>query len=280
MVTVPARYAREIQARERLHEQCPVDIYVAGINPRYSWPFRLMSAKEARPAVRDACDSLIVDSVVTDPYYSMQQVLDVAHRIEADYVVGKDWPAFVDPKGEGVSTLDAYDHFAGTYHRHECEAELIVPLQPPFDKQTIRSLRRSGMDHFALGGLRDLASIEQVRHIRTFREHAGYGVFAHGLGIGTSIEVLVAIRKSIAADPTRPLVDSLDISTPENAVRNNKLPTKAWNQHRIPLPSGEDSTTVRAGFAEAIARMLEYEFTPGCDDEQFAHAQSGMNEFD
>jgi len=270
--SIPARYTREIRARERLHECCPIDVYVAGINDRYSWPYRLMSAKEARPGVRETCETLIVDSVVNDPYYPMEAVLDVAHRVGADYVVGKDWPAFADPAGEGIHSLTAYEHFVGRYQRHECDAELIVPLQPPFDAQTIRSLCDSGVAQFALGGLRDLPGAEQVHHIRAFREHAGFDVHAHGLGVGTATELLAALRASIATDSTRPLLDSLDLSTPETAVRNNRLPDKHWHQHRSPLPSGTDSTTVRAGFAEAIARMLEYELTLECTDEAVAGA--------
>jgi hypothetical protein len=279
-VEVPARYAREIEARERLHQQCPVEVYVAGINSRYSWPYRLVAANEARPGVADTSDTLIVDSVIEDPYYAVEDVLDAAHRLDAEYVIGKDWPAFADPDGDGVHPLDAYEWTVSRYTKHECDAELIVPLQPPFEPQTIRSLRRSDVDHFALGGLRDCSGREQVRHIRAFREIAGYDVTAHGLGVGTSVELLTALRESVADDARRPLLDSLDISTPENAVHTNKLPTKRWEQRRIPLPTGDDSTTVRAGFAEAVARMLEYELTPGCDDEIFDRTEFATRGFD
>jgi hypothetical protein len=119
-----------------------------------------------------------------------------------------------------------------------------------------------------------------VRHIRAFREAAGYDVTAHGLGVGTSVELLTALRESVADDPRRPLLDSFDISTPENAVRTNKLPTKRWEQRRIPLPTGEESTTVRAAFAESAARMLEYELSPGCDDEMFDRTEPATRGFE
>lgn len=268
-VEIPTRYAREIEARERLHQQCPVDVYVAGVNSRYSWPNRLVSAKEARPGVADTSATLMVDSVINDPYYAVNDILDAADRLNADYIIGKDWPTFADPEDEGVPALDAYGWTISKYKRHECNAELVVPLQPPFERQPVHSLRHSDVEHFALGGLRDKSGTEQVRHIRAFREIAGYSVEAHGLGVGTSVELISAIRESVADDPQRPLLDSFDISTPETAVSKNELPNKRWDNCRFLLPTGQDSTTVRAGFSESVARMLEYELTPGCDDVMF-----------
>ncbi|EMA43578.1 hypothetical protein [Halococcus saccharolyticus] len=264
-IEVPERYAREIDARERLHKACPVDVYVAGINPRYSWPNRLVAANEARPSVADSADSVIVDSVVNDPYYAVEDVLDAAHKLDAEYVVGKDWPPESDPAGEGIHAADAYEWFLGEYTSHECEADVIVPIAPPFDSGSLNCL--SKVDHFALGGMRDMSGEQQVTHIRDFRRVAGYDVDVHGLGVGTSAELIGAIRESVEDDPEKPLLDSFDISTPENAVSKGKIPDKSWQQHRVSFPTGEDSTTMRAGFAESIARMLEYELSPGCDDE-------------
>lgn len=268
---VPARYAREIRAREQLHDRCPVDVYVAGINNRYSWPYRLIAANRARPSISDTSATVIVDSVVNDPYYPVEDILDAAHRLDADYVIGKDWPKEAHPAGDGIHPADAYDHFISKSKRHPCDAEVIVPLIPPFDAQMVGHF--SDVDHYALGGMRDFSPERQVTLIKQFRENAGYDVNVHGLGVGTSIEVINAIRESVSEDPQRPLLDSFDISTPETAVCNNKIPTKRWQQQRVPLPTGDDSTTVRAGFSEAIARMLEYELTPGCDDEMFETAE-------
>lgn len=264
-IEVPERYAREIEARERLHEQCPVDVYVAGINPRYSWPNRLVAANEARPSIPESAESVIVDSVVNDPYYAVDDVLDAAQKLNAEYVVGKDWPPESDPADEGVHATDAYNWFLGKYRDHKCEADVIVPIAPPFDSGCLNGL--SKVDHFALGGMRDMSGEQQVAHIQTFREVAGYDIDVHGLGVGTSAELISAIRESVEDDPENPLLNSFDISTPENAVSKGKLPDKSWQQHRVPFPTGEDSTTMRAGFAESIARMLEYELSPGCDDE-------------
>lgn len=202
--TVPARYAREIQAREQAHNRCPVDVFIAGKNARYSWPYRLVNAQKARPSLAETCETLIIDSVINDPYYAVNDVLGTAHRLDADFVIGKDWPAFADPNGDGIHSLDSYEWTVSKYRDHECDAELIVPLQPPFDGQTVSFLRNTEVSTFALGGLRDQSGAEQVRHIRSFREIAGYDVNAHGLGVGTSIELISAIRKSVAEDPTVP----------------------------------------------------------------------------
>lgn len=271
-VEVPARYAREIAARERVIERCPIDVYVAGINDRYAWPHRLVSAKEAgRPGLAETCETLIVDSVINDPFYPVDDVLDAAARLDADAVVVKDWPPFADPdEMGGVHPADALDYFMSRCKRHRYAGDVIVPVWPPFDGGKLQGVRGEWIDHYALGGMRDLAGREQVAHARRFRELVGDDVHIHGLGVGTSPELIAALRESVADGA--PLLDSFDISTPENAVRNNKLPDKSWSQQRVPLPSGTDSTTVRAGFAESIARMLAYELSPDCD-EQFGHRQ-------
>jgi hypothetical protein len=271
-IDVPARYAREIRERERLHKACPVDVFVAGINPRYSWPNRLVAANKASQSVVDSAETVIIDSVITDPWYAVDDILDTAHDLDAEYVVGKDWPPAVDPcdrgGNPGIHPREAIDHFRGKYQRHECDANVIVPVYPPFE-QTLNWTQCDWIDHYALGGMRDLSGAEQVTRIQNFRDIVGYDVDAHGLGVGTSIELIKAIRSSVEEDLEKPLLDSFDISTPETAVANNKIPDKRWEQQRIPFPTGDDSTTVRGGFSEAIARMLEYELTPQCDDEMF-----------
>ncbi|ELY58729.1 hypothetical protein [Natronococcus jeotgali] len=263
---VPARYAREITARERLLEQCPIDVYVAGVCDRYSWPWRLVAANEAdRPGLRESCETLIVDSVYSDPYYPVGDVLEAAHAVDADYVVSKDYP------DEPRTALDAHGRFLSLWRRHKCDAEPI-PVLSTHDLSSFRgqcrhyARREDDVGTVAVGGLRDARGAVQVRYFREARKVLGYDVDLHGLGVGTSTELIGALQESIADDSDRPLIDSFDISTPENAVRNNKLADKRWSQHRCPLPEGTDSTTVRAGFAEATARMLAYELTTGCDE--------------
>ena len=264
-VEVPERYAKEIAAREQLLDRCPIDVFVAGINDRYSWPHRLVSAKEAnRPALAKTCKTLIVDSVINEPYYPANAVLDAAHALDADAVVAKDWPPQADPSGRGVPPAGALEHFMSRFVKHDFDGEVIVPVWPPFDHRKLTGVRDGWIDRYALGGMRDLSGEEQVEHVRRFREVAGFDVCAHGLGVGTSPELIGALRESV--ERGSPLLDSFDISTPENAVGNNKIPDRSWSQQRNPFPTGTDSTTVRAGFAESIARMLAYELTPDCDD--------------
>jgi hypothetical protein len=269
-IDVPDRYAREIRERERLHDACPVDVYVAGINPRYSWPNRLVAADRASSSVVNSAETVIVDSVVNNPFYSNLAILDAAHDLDADYVIGKDWPPAADPCDRGgIHPRDALDHFIGEYMCHECNADVIVPVFPPFDAKKLQGLRKDWINDYAIGGMSEMTGEQQVAHIRQFRDLVGDDVAVHGLGVGTSIELIHAIRSSVEEDPDAPLLDSLDISTPETAVGNNKVPDKRWRQQRVQFPTGTDSTTVRAGFAAAIARMLEYELTPECDDDMF-----------
>lgn len=264
-VEVPARYAREIEKRERLHEQALIDVYVAGDTSWYAWPHRLVNAGDAdHVALRDTCDTLIVDSVYGDDYYPVDDVLDAAHKIHADYVIMSDYPDQPD------ATIDAYEWFSSHYIDHACNATVIPVAQPasPDFHQQINFYQRSRLTHplIAIGGLSSATPAEQVTALTRAREIAGSQQAIHGLGLGTSPQVIAAVRQH-ATRHGRPLIDSLDTSTPERAPSLNKLPDKTWSQHRHLLPEGESSTVVRAGFADAIARMLAYEFSPSCDDD-------------
>ncbi|WP_318571007.1 hypothetical protein [Salinigranum marinum] len=74
------------------------------------------------------------------------------------------------------------------------------------------------------------------------------------------------------------LVDSLDVSTPENAPANGKLPDVDWKQHKIRMTAGTDSSITRGQYAAGIAVELSRQLTPGkfdrredvsdCGDEQ------------
>ncbi|MFD1588515.1 hypothetical protein ACFR9U_16170 [Halorientalis brevis] len=279
-VDVPAYYAREIAERELIARECPVDVFVSGINPRYGWPYRMQSAREARPSVRDACETLIIDSVFQDPHYPIEEILDAAHDFDADYVVSKDYWAL-----DGQSyPLNEMQFFAERYKRHPCEAEILVPVGADPSKYTLERLAKDikrdspcNIGGVAVGALSRERGELQADVLRRVREIVGPDVHVHALGMGTDPSVIGAIRESIVDDPQRPLVDSLDTSTPENAPKNNKLPDKRWSQKRVLLPEGDKSSTVRAQFAAAQALMLAYELTTWCDDDEISDGRSDLS---
>jgi len=61
------------------------------------------------------------------------------------------------------------------------------------------------------------------------------------------------------------LVDSLDVSTPEQSLAKDKLPDASWGQHKHATPRGEASSLVRGQFTAAVALSLAYMLSPLCD---------------
>lgn len=59
----------------------------------------------------------------------------------------------------------------------------------------------------------------------------------------------------------------LDLSTPEMVIRSEKLPDKSWTQRPFAYPTGDESSTVRAQFASAVALQLNYMLGPFCSDD-------------
>jgi hypothetical protein len=77
-------------------------------------------------------------------------------------------------------------------------------------------------------------------------------VSIHALGVGLSPEVVHVLRD-------RPyLLDSLDISTPEMAIKNNQIPDALWKQFPLELPSGTYRRDLQAQYAEATLYMMNY----------------------
>lgn len=108
----------------------------------------------------------------------------------------------------------------------------------------------------AVGGLIGLDVDERLAALRRVRERVGSGTHVHALAPGTEPRMIDALR----AAPH--LVDSLDVSTPERAPANGKLPDVSWTQHEIRVTEGTDSSTVRAAHSSGIALELARQLDP------------------
>lgn len=243
---------REFSERMKVVSHSPVKVFVASYIPRYWYPYRLQHAGKARPWVKDESLEVIVDSAIMEEEIGNEETLDKADELNADYVIPN------DTLHDQGATTDAVHEFVETYERHPCRATPLIPLQPPYDEH-YRDL--DGFSHYVLGGIAAAEPNVQLREIRKFREVAGDYVYAHGLGLGASLTLIKALRD----DPR--LLDSLDLSTPEKVIRGEKLPDKSWQQREFAYPTGEDSSTVRAQYASAVALQLNYMLGPFCSDE-------------
>ena len=60
------------------------------------------------------------------------------------------------------------------------------------------------------------------------------------------------------------LIDSLDVTSPEQLILNDTVTDKTLTRVDCPMPHGEESTTVRAGFMQVVALKLDYLLSPLC----------------
>lgn len=243
---------RELTERLKVINACPVKVFVASYIPRYWYPYRLQHAGKARDWVTEESLEVIMDSAIMDEEIGNAEVLDRAHEVHADYVIPN------DTLNEQAATTQAVREFADLYDSHPCTARPLIPLQPPYDKHYAEL---DEFTHYVLGGIATSPPKRQLREIRRFREAAGPHAYAHGLGLGASLTLIKALR-----DEPR-LLDSFDLSTPEQVIRGEKLPDKSWQQREFNYPRGDESSTVRAAFASAVVTQLNFMLGPYCTDE-------------
>jgi len=117
-----------------------------------------------------------------------------------------------------------------------------------------------------MGYLPDKSGQEHIDALHRNRERVGTETRIHALAPGTDIEMLRELR----AHPD--LIDSLDVSTPEQAPANNKIPDATWQQPQRLLPFGKDISTVRGAYSSAIALQLCHMLSPLCNEKTFEKA--------
>lgn len=238
--------------RFKIIRNAPVKIYVASAIDRYWYPYRLQAASNASEWAKEECLELIMDSAIGDAAVGNAEVLDAACEYNADFVV----PA--DTLHNQSETTEAVREFMTLYRDHECRAKPLVPLQPPYHEH-YREL--DGHSHYVLGGIATSDPEVQLKEIRRFRREAGYGVYAHGLGLGASLRLIRELRENPR------LLDSLDLSTTEQHAINDRIADATWQQKEHHYPTGANSSTVRAAYANAAVMQLNYMLSPFCDDD-------------
>lgn len=272
---------QELAARmETIAENTNVKVYTVSNWQEYFYPYALAHEGYADEEVRKACYELIVDSNKNDPQTGNARVVGKANQVNADYVIPKDYVGNQSRTHE--SMVDFRKH-----HEDDCQADPYYVLQPPFDHiYTEHEDFYSDINHFALGGLQSLDDEMQVKEISRFREVAHDDITVHGFGVGTSVEIIRACREKDE------FLDSLDIGTPEQAIKNNAIVDAQMSQFEFEVPNGVRSTNIRAAFAKAILQLLNYLLSPlpseeymeefyGYDSvEQAVTAQGSLSQYD
>lgn len=223
-------------------------VFAPSYNPRYYYPYRLAKAGKAWDGLRDSAYELMIDSAFNDADVTNEDVIDGVQRLNGDYVFPKDYP------GDAATTFESLQEFLELYeNRDDITARAIPVLQPPHvEHYRANEEFYQRFSHLAIGGLHPFDAGEQVTIIKQVRDAVGPHTYQHGFGIGTSLPLIKALRDCA------PLLDSLDVSTPERAIRNGSIPDATMTQREFATPYGGDSTTVRAQFACASLTSINY----------------------
>lgn len=186
----------------RLVDSAYVDLYLAGNDgARIYWPWRMARENGSLGSRhRNACENYWVDSSIGNEDYGNQEVLDDAHKYDAEGVL------LADTEGNFEQTVDAILEGLELADDHAFDGDIIIPLQAPFDECYAEFAGQS--DHYAIGGLRKASDRERIEAAQTVRELAGYDIHLHGLGWGPRD----TLAKAIHDNPD--LLDSMDYSTP------------------------------------------------------------------
>lgn len=237
-------------------DECPIDVYVASNMP-YEYPYKLVKPEHVTPKVAQSCETLIMDSGIGNDEVSNADVLDLAHKHNADMVVAKDYLS------DQPRTTESINRFIEEWWRHETSATPLIPLQPDHAKHYTDVPKAY---HYLLGGMAfDYDTSEIINAVESFRETAGPGPYVHLLGVGANPRLM----EWLARNPE--YVQSIDCSTPEQCAINSNIYDVSLRQRDYQIRGGEGSSQTRYMLAQHLAYTLndairmKYEQPQGLD---------------
>jgi hypothetical protein len=264
---------------EVILEECPIDIYAAS-SLKSPWPHRLQNAAECYGASFWRSQNRLLDSAIESPELSNREVLEKAQEKHATAVVAKDYLPFdaydedelEEDQLEALdelrreytdnveATTDSIREFARLYDS-ERDPPAYLPLQPPYAEhvqEVAPIVEESDLEpRYMLGGLARADAERRIDELLAVRQEGGEEPVAHGLGWGLSDELVACIRDEPG------LLDSVDNSSPSQAVQNGKILDKRWQSRKCPNVDGLYQNTVHGAFEFAILvqgahRLTEY----------------------
>jgi len=253
---------------EVLLSACPLDIYAAS-SLKHPWPYRLQNAAECYPASFWRSQDRILDSAIGEDLTN-QDVLSHAVERHATAVVAKDYLNDQEATTESIREfIDLYDS--------QTHPRAYIPLQPPYEEHVVDVyplVEESGLSHrYMLGGLANAAPGERIDRLLDFRAEVGDEPTAHGLGWGLEDQLVATIRE----EPT--LLDSVDNSSPSQAVQNNKVLDKHWRAKPCQHVDGRYQNAVGGAFEFAMLVQAVHRLTDYNDDFQTQTDQRDLADF-
>ena len=199
------------------------DLFVASNLPT-NFPRKLQKPSTVNPTTRESAETFIMDSGIGDDV-SNQEVLDLAHDYDADYVVAKDY------LHDQERTTESVKIFLQEYQNHPCGATPMIPLQPPHGEHYPDL---AGFSYYVLGGMAtdDVTNDEILRWIHDAADVIPQNAHVHALGVGGGRETAQALAG-------KGLVDSIDCSTPEQAAMYGKVLDADLRQREVRIGSGD-----------------------------------------
>lgn len=253
---------------EVLIDACPLDIYAAS-SLKHPWPYRLQNAAECYPASFWRSQDRILDSAIGHDLQN-EDVLDHAVERYATAVVAK------DHLHDQEATTESIREFIDL-HDPETHPRAYIPLQPPYDEHVAEVyplIEESHLDHaYMLGGLANAEPARRIDELLAFRATVGNEPTAHGLGWGLDDTLVETIRE----EPS--LLDSVDNSSPSQAVQNNQILDKHWRAKTCRHVDGRYQNSVGGTFEFAMLIQATHRLTEYNDDFENASLQRGLTEF-
>jgi len=239
----------------RLVDESHIEIYLSasgGAGGRVYWPWKMNPPKEALSRMRNSCEKYIIDSDPLDDDVTAKDVLDCAHRLDADIAslqdVYQDKDATVDEILSGLEVADS----------HSFNGLLLLPLQKPY----VGCWQEIGepTEHLlGIGGLKDGTTGERIEAMHNLRNAVGSGPWIHGFGWGIN-----GISDTIRNNPD--LIDSVDYSTPVQNAMNSSGYT----------PGEEMSSVIAMKMATQLVRDLR-EVSTYVDESPQRHRTEGQS---
>ena len=216
----------------RLIDHANVQLYLsANDGARIYWPWRMQPPSEATRSYRGACEQYVIDSDPLDDDVTATDVLDTAHRLDAEVAslqdVYQDKDATVDNLLRGLEVAD--DHPFG--------GDLLLPLQDPY-VECWKDLGEPTEEWIGIGGLKDGTTRQRIDAATDLRDAVGSDVWIHGFGWGVT-----GIASTIRRRPE--LLDSIDYSSPIQNGANDAC-----------SPGKERMSVVAMGAAQRLVRDL------------------------
>lgn len=253
---------------EVLLDACPLDIYAAS-SLKQPWPYRLQNAAECYPASFWRSQERILDSAIGEDL-SNEDVL--AHAVErhATAVVAKDY------LHDQATTTESIREFVDA-HDPDRHPRAYIPLQPPYDEhvtEVFPIVEESHLEHrYMLGGLANADPARRIDELLAFRTEVGDDPVAHGLGWGLDDDLVATLREEPG------LLDSVDNSSPSQAVQNDQILDKHWRAKDCRHVDGRYQNAVGGTFEFAMLVRAAHRLTEFNDDFENADEQAGLGDF-